>query len=191
MLLSNLAYSNQYHIVLPTSFSYSSSYPTSFLPLYQCRNTPRLREFAEIFAVPACEFGDAIRHGFKAEPPATPHLTTEEGNALLCYTMLCPVLIYPSLKNSDGILAMHSSFLSSLLIYSLTYNINYVLAPCPCPSYPPPTSYLVLAALAYTDEVYLKRPEDVLRAVSVLLANELCLEPSIRHAAKVRTCVLT
>jgi hypothetical protein len=30
----------------------------------------------------------------------------------------------------------------------------------------------------------------VLRAVSVLLANELCLEPSIRHAAKVRTGAL-
>ena len=62
------------------------SFPSSFLstlhslpPPLQCRNTPRLREFAEIFAVPACEFGDAIRHGFKAEPPATPHLTTEEG----------------------------------------------------------------------------------------------------------------
>lgn len=38
--------------------------------------------------------------------------------------------------------------------------------------------------------MYLKRPEDVLRAVSVLLANELCLEPSIRHAAKVRTYAL-
>ena len=68
------------------SFSLTSSppfHPLS-LPFYQCRNTPRLREFAEIFAVPACEFGDAIRHGFKAEPPATPHLTTEEGDWLMC-----------------------------------------------------------------------------------------------------------
>jgi hypothetical protein len=85
----------------------------------QCRAIPRLREFAEIFSVPVCEFGDAIRHRFKAEPPATPSLTTEE------------------------------------------------------------------AAASFVDDKYLKRPEDVLKAVSVLLANELCLEPSIRHAAKV------
>jgi hypothetical protein len=44
---------------------------------------------------------------------------------------------------------------------------------------PPP------AALSYLDDKHLKKPEDVLRAVSVLLANELCMEPSVRHAAKV------
>ena len=45
----------------------------------KCRNIPRLREFAELFSVPVCDFGDAIRHGFKAEPPPTPSLGTEEG----------------------------------------------------------------------------------------------------------------
>ena len=41
------------------------------------------------------------------------------------------------------------------------------------------------------DDKYLKKPEDVLKAVSVLLANELCLEPSIRHTAKVTHTITT
>ena len=32
----------------------------------------RLRELVESFAVPACDFGDSIRHGFLAVPPASP-----------------------------------------------------------------------------------------------------------------------
>ena len=48
----------------------------------KCRNIPKLREFAELFSVPVCDFGDAIRHGFKAEPPPTPSLTTEEGRRI-------------------------------------------------------------------------------------------------------------
>lgn len=104
--------------------------------------------------------------------------------------MLCPNLPYSSTY-------LFSSFYYSITPLSYTlftflryFNLNPNIS---SPPSPPPllffSSSLVLAALAYTDEVYLKRPEDVLRAVSVLLANELCLEPSIRHAAKVRTCV--
>ena len=52
------------------------------------------------------------------------------------------------------------------------------------------SSLLFSAALSYVDDKYLKKPEDVLKAVSVLLANELCLEPSIRHTAKVMHTII-
>jgi hypothetical protein len=45
------------------------------------------------------------------------------------------------------------------------------------------------AAAEYIDDNVLKTPQRVLEAVSILLAAELCLEPSVRKAAKVLKCV--
>lgn len=38
---------------------------------------PKLREFVEIVAVPLHEIGDALRHGYQVDAPATPELTCE------------------------------------------------------------------------------------------------------------------
>lgn len=38
---------------------------------------PKLREFVEIVAVPFHEIGDALRHGYQVDAPATPELTCE------------------------------------------------------------------------------------------------------------------
>ena len=128
-LFSPLLFLLFHHPLSPPSFPYL--FNQTLLPLYQCRNTPRLREFAEIFAVPACEFGDAIRHGFKAEPPATPHLTTEEGDALLCCAVPCPVLSC-----------------STLLSYDLTVNMKPRLT-CSHPRSPVPSTLLSSPLLSF------------------------------------------
>lgn len=41
-------------------------------------NIPALRKFVETLTVPISHFGDGLRHGFKAEPPATMEMTCED-----------------------------------------------------------------------------------------------------------------
>ena len=82
------------------------------------RRLPRLREFANLFALSACNFGDAIRYGIDAEPPVAPPVSAED------------------------------------------------------------------AAAEFVDVQFLKTPGAVLKAISVLLASELCAEPSVRAAAR-------
>lgn len=35
----------------------------------RCRRVPGLRELAELFTVPACDYGDGLRHSYNTEPP--------------------------------------------------------------------------------------------------------------------------
>lgn len=50
-------------------------------------------------------------------------------------------------------------------------------------------AYLFLAANEYIDGKILHTAEDVLKAVSVIIASELCMEPNVRAAAKVYGCM--
>lgn len=36
------------------------------------KDLPAIRRLVQAMAVPAAQLGDALRHGFKVEPPATP-----------------------------------------------------------------------------------------------------------------------
>ena len=82
------------------------------------------------------------------------------------------------------------------LYFILSFSLSHTRFSCffcrthPHFSFPPMLNFFILfppyiAAAGFLDDKYLKRPEDVLKAVSILLANELCLEPSLRSAAKV------
>ena len=42
------------------------------------KRIPKLREFIELFTIPACEFGDSLINNYKIEPPPTPSFTPEE-----------------------------------------------------------------------------------------------------------------
>ena len=79
------------------------------------KRIPKLREFIELFTIPACEFGDSLINNYKIEPPPTPSFTPEE--AVLSLSLTPNIL-----KNSRAVIRAAQHIIA--LEYSTEPNIR-------------------------------------------------------------------